>query len=419
MKQIIIILALVAIIPRYSDGAAKIKKSLAPLDLQTAIERVTAHHPALSIAEADVMATRAEALQAGLWVNPVFGAEAENVLGSGDFSGGESAEYTFSVSQTFELGGKRSKRKEAALLREKVAEWNLAGRRLAIEQITIRAFYTALAMESRLTLAIKQVELAGKVVKKAEHRVNAGRAHKLEVSKAQLELADVELDAENMKQALVAAKTTLAALWQGSASDIGILKGNSEEIMPPISITEITARLKKHPVILQAEAEIRQQQAAENMEQSMRIPNVDVGAGIRLLEENGDQAFVFGLSIPLPFADRNQGNREAAHIRTLQAEDQLTATQLELYQTLLDKSIEVQMAYIQVVKLKKNQLPIAETAFKQATDGYEKGLFGSLDLLDAMRGLFEQEKRYINALLNYQQSRTILENMISTNIENK
>ncbi len=401
MKKMIILLGLAA-----SSSLA------APLDLPTAISRVVSNHPALSVAEAEILATQAEALQAGLWLNPVLGAEAENVFGSGGFSGGDSAEYTFMLSQTFELGGKRSKRKKAALLRGEVAQWNLDGRRLALERVTIRAFYTALAAESRLALAARQVEIAQRVVKKAEQRVTAGRAHRLEISRANLELADAELEVQNMVLALDAAKTMLAALWGGSAVEVTALEGHLEQIVAPDSAAELMARLDRHPALLRAETRIRQRQAEAIAADAERIPSIDLGAGFRLLEESDDQAFVFGLSVPLTFGNRNQGNREAARIRTLQAEDERMAVRLELQQTLLDKSREVQTAYAQISSLQEKQLPTAKKAYAEATDGYEKGLFSSLDLLDALRGLFGQEIRYVNALLAYHQARAELESLV-------
>jgi cobalt-zinc-cadmium efflux system outer membrane protein len=414
MKKIFVLLfpALLLQAASYADEPVVFEVAQ-PLTLELAISKVAVSHPTLSVAEAEILATGAEALQAGLRLNPVFGIEVENVAGSGNYSGTDSAEYTFAVSQTFELGGKRAKRKEAALLGEKVAEWELDGRRRAVELITIRAFYTTLATESRLKLSARLVEMAQSVVEKAEQRVAAGRANKLEVTKAQIELADAELEQQNMAVALEAAKTMLASLWGGSVAEVGPLEGNLEEIHPPIPVEDLTGRLARHPEVLRAEAQIRQRQAVVKLENAQRIPDIDLGAGVRFLNETDDQALVFGLSVPLAFGNRNQGNREAARIRTMQAQDQLTVVQLGLYQELLDKSREVQAAYALVSSLKSRQLPTAQQAFEQATDGYEKGLFGSLDLLDAMRGLFHQETRYVGALLEYHQARAELDTLIA------
>ena len=408
MKKIIIMLGLLALggKPVYSDQ----------LDLQTAVSRVVSNHPSLSVSEAEVLAARAEAVQAGLWQNPVFGAEAENVFGSGNYSGGSAAEYTFSISQSFEPGGKRSKRRKAAMLRSEVAEWGVSGRRRAVEQITIRAFYTSLAAQARVALSQKQVKIAENVVESAEQRVAAGRAHRLEISRAELELADAELNQRNMQLALVTSKTMLAALWGGSGSDISSLKGYSQQVVAPPTPEMLLLKLQQHPALRRAEASIRQRQAEAGAEDAERIPAVDLGAGYRVLDGGDDQAFVLGVSIPLPFMNRNQGNREAARIRTLQAQDQLMTVRLELQQELLNRHQETQAAYTLVTGLKTRQLPVAEEAFRQATDGYEKGLFGSLDLLVAMRSLFDQEVRYINSLLKYHQALSELENMIAPGV---
>jgi cobalt-zinc-cadmium efflux system outer membrane protein len=143
---------------------------------------------------------------------------------------------------------------------------------------------------------------------------------------------------------------------------------------------------------------------------------MEIGAGFRLIQESDDQAFVFGLSVPLAFGNRNQGGREAARIRTLQAEDERMAIQLGLQQELLDKSREVQAAYAQVMSLKNKQLPTAQKAYEEATDGYEKGLFSSLDLLDALRSLFGQELRYINAVLAYHHAQAELDNLVGESL---
>jgi len=63
-------------------------------------------------AEAD--AARALVDQARLRPNPEIAFEAENIAGSGAFSGLQATEYTLSLSQRLELGGKRGARVRAA-----------------------------------------------------------------------------------------------------------------------------------------------------------------------------------------------------------------------------------------------------------------------------------------------------------------
>ena len=70
-------------------------------------------------AEAD--AARALVDQARLRPNPEIVFEAENIAGSGAFSGLQATEYTLSLSQRLELGGKRGARVRAAQAEARVA----------------------------------------------------------------------------------------------------------------------------------------------------------------------------------------------------------------------------------------------------------------------------------------------------------
>ena len=70
-------------------------------------------------AEAD--AARALVDQARLRPNPEIAFEAENIAGSGAFSGLQATEYTLSLSQRLELGGKQGARVRAAQAEARVA----------------------------------------------------------------------------------------------------------------------------------------------------------------------------------------------------------------------------------------------------------------------------------------------------------
>ncbi len=72
--------------------------------------------PRLAEARADIARAEGLAQQAGVRPNPTVGLEIENFSGSGPYSGISQAETTASISQTLELGGKRSARVSAAPL---------------------------------------------------------------------------------------------------------------------------------------------------------------------------------------------------------------------------------------------------------------------------------------------------------------
>ncbi len=123
------------------------------LAIGEALARALKFNPSLSAYAWQVRAREAAALQAGLLSNPELSVEAENVFGSGDFSGTGAAETTAVLSQLIELGGKRAKRREVAALGSELAQWDYEGRRLEVLTQTGKSFIAVLAAQRRLEQA--------------------------------------------------------------------------------------------------------------------------------------------------------------------------------------------------------------------------------------------------------------------------
>ena len=379
------------------------------ITLNDAFALAEKYHPSLAAARAEIQATEAEARQAGLLPNPVFAAEAENIAGSGELSGLDAAEYTLSLSQTVRLGGKRRKAYEAVVSQRQVAREGLELQRRRLRQDVIRNYYKCLIAESELKLAEEQIEAAEEFVSKARDRVSAGRAHKLEVSRAELALADARLRAGQAELAVGQARTALALLWGGSSSEIAATVKPGPVSLSTAEVAE--ARIMSHPAVRQTRAAVEQRRAEAEAAEAGKYPEIDVGIGARYLEESGDQALVFAVALPLAISDRNQGAREAAGLRIRQAQDNMAAAQLALRSELAGRITLLRQRQVAVETLEKQQLPAGREAYEQAAEGYAKGLFSSLDMLDAMRMMFEQEARYAKAVLEYGMAAAELENM--------
>ena len=75
-------------------------------------------------------------------------------------------------------------------------------------------------------------------------------------------------------------------------------------------------------------------------------------------------------------------------------------------------------AYEQTQTLRSRALPAAEVAYKGTRDGYRKGLFTYLDVLDAQRTLFMLRARKLNVLLAYHLARADIERLTATPLLN-
>ena len=97
-----------------SVPAPPMKEPTGALTLRDALALALTQNPELAPFAWQERANEARILQAGLRPNPQLDLQLEDVLGTGDFSGGQEAQITLQLSQAIELGGKRAARTELA-----------------------------------------------------------------------------------------------------------------------------------------------------------------------------------------------------------------------------------------------------------------------------------------------------------------
>jgi cobalt-zinc-cadmium efflux system outer membrane protein len=125
---------------------------------------------------------------------------------------------------------------------------------------------------------------------------------------------------------------------------------------------------------------------------------------------------VFGLSIPVPVSNRNQGRILEARYNLVKAEKQREAVEAAVYANLADGYGVLSSAFIEVTDLKSEVLPGAQSAFDAAMQGYRGGKFGYLMVLDAQRTLFQTRARYIESLAAYHRARAGVERLIGQSL---
>ena len=147
------------------------------------------------------------------------------------------------------------------------------------------------------------------------------------------------------------------------------------------------------------------------------IPDVTLSAGARHFNENDDNAFVFGVSIPLPIFDRNQGGILEARRRLAKAGQERRAVELEIIDDLAQAYQSLSSAYAEATTLKRDVLPSAQYVFEASREGYRYGKFDFLVVLDAQRTLFETRSQYIEVLNQYHQAVSEMERLIGTGLD--
>ena len=198
------------------------------LTLPQVMAAVLEHSPDLAVYSYDIRAAEARQIQAGLRPNPEISLSIEDIsLGNSDktathtFTQGagfgasglspawswekgsekskggafRDAEYTLSLSQLIELGGKRMKRMALAAQDKTVFTWEYEIARADILEKAVEAFVTVLSAQETARLDDELVHLADQVLRTVAARVEAGRVSPLEEKKAATTLESTRLAA--------------------------------------------------------------------------------------------------------------------------------------------------------------------------------------------------------------------------------
>ncbi len=389
-----------------------IEEPVEALTLRDAMALALTRNPDLAAFSWEVRMGEARVLQASLQPNPVVGVEVEDVLGTGNFQGAREAQTTLVLSQLIELGDKRAARVRAAGFSRDLTGWDYERRRLEVFTQTAETFVEVLNLQQRLSLAEETVGLAQNTVEAVNKRVEAARTLAVEGTKAEVALASVQIERDQTQRALAAARQRLASHWGNPQPRFSKVVGNLESTTRVPELDRLLEQIHKNPDNARWAAEIQQREANLKLQKAKRVPDVTVGGGYRRLSGPEDNAFVAGISVPLPFFDRNQGNIREAEYQLAKAREEKRATELRV-KTLLGQAWQrLSAAAEEVTALQGKVLPGAEQTFGTVSQYYTEGRLGYLDVLDAQRTLFASRSQYFRALSDYHLAKIAVERLI-------
>lgn len=381
-----------------------------PLTLERAIELALRQNPELAAAAMEEQAAEAAVRQAGVLPNPELGLSAEN-LGNRRLRDEGDRTTSLELSQLLELGGKRAARVRQAESARDVTAWEARAKRAGVVARVKQAFFDLLAWRERLALAEDSLRLADQVSAAVARRVQSGKAAPVEETKAQLARSAAAVEREQARRELATAHARLAALAGTSAGQLGEAQGDLERTYAIPDFDTLAARVRANPELARWTSEIERRRASVDLERARGVPDITLKAGVTRHSVFDDQAYMLGISIPLPFFDRNRGATDEALRRLDQSLDEQRGAQARLMGELAEAFQRTQALAEEVRVLRDAILPGARSAFTVATRGYELGRFGILDVLDAQRTLVQARTQYLRALAEYQRGASELERL--------
>ena len=362
-----------------------------PLSLAKAIELALEGNPEVAAAKRQWEATEGQVLQGRSRPNPELAYSLEDTRS-------KTRTQSWQLNLPVELGGKRAARTKAAEKTREQAQAQLAELQATVRANVAAAYFDVLTAQERLVLARDSAALAKSSTDTVSKRVAAGKVSPVEESKARVAEAGVRVELAQAASEQRNALSRLFALLGRIDAPYTVLEGKAENLPSVPSLADLQPLISSAPGVVLARIEVDRRKALTALEQSKRVPDVTVSVGMQRSNETQRNVLLFGVSVPLPIFDRNQGNLLEALKLEDKARDELQAATVRLHSEVAQARERLSTIIAEVQSLKQDVLPGAKSAYDAATIGFENGKFNFLEVLDAQRTYFTAKSQYLKAL---------------------
>lgn len=383
------------------------------VDLQRALEMARTYHPRLKAGSARTSAAEADLLTAKAYPNPEFsfltGQMYSQPPGSRKFN-----VPVFGFSQPLELGQLRPSRMELARRGVESSQRSLDEVRLTILTRVRLAFYEVLRRDGETAIADESLRLTQDFRDRIRVRVQVGEVGRLELIRAEAEVATARTLAANIRIRRVADLAGFrAAVGDETVPDIEPA-GALPEPGPMPSLDSLRQdMLRRNPSLALFQAEVRRAEANLQYQKALKRPQPE----FRVEVDNANPTYRMGIAIELPAWHRRQGYIAAAEANTREANHLSTAHRVELLAALDSAYGRYQVSDQEVHSLEQGLLQQAQEAVRAAETAYQLGERGILDVLDAQRVLRTVRLSLLNARHDRQSALVEIDELRATDLQ--
>lgn len=381
----------------------------AALTYDVALQKTLIQSPAILASLDEIEEREGDKIQSGLYINPIVSYSVENVFGNKHWRGWNSAEQRLEFSQAIRVGGEREYRLSMAEYRLLAKQFQHSYLEMQVAGALKKAFLEVIVAQERLNLANEQMSTSQAIRRTVLLKAENGKANPLEINRALMGAANIELILKRATTDLAVARQQLARFWGDLSPDFDEVEYPFYDFECPSSLEECLSDHAAHPLLLKTQFD--QLAAADEIKlaKAQAIPDVIVTAGFKTLRNTNERGMIIGIAIPLPFFDRKQGEIYRTEAQNCRIYNIYFEQQIALEVRLAALHKEAMRAYTELVQLKTVILEIAEDSFEIVQEGYSAGKFEYLDLLEAQKTLFESQERCIQALFKFFEIQTDIE----------
>jgi cobalt-zinc-cadmium efflux system outer membrane protein len=333
---------------------------------------------------------------AGKLPNPLFDFRVENWSPA---SGAPDRDVFALGTQPFELGGKRSLRRELAISERDAAAGSVRSLERSLALDTVRAYVGALRARALLETLIGNRDGLKTIVDSMNRRVDEGYSAEADLLKFKTEAARIDVDIVRAQLELTRGLTSLAiAIGAPARIEASQLVEPEPLTAPNGDAALVAASVARHPDVLAAKAGFEHAQRLTAYERARRIPDAAVTGGYK--RTAGFNTVVFGVTLSVPVFDRNQ----AGVARAFGIERGADADRDALVQRLTIDAIAVvgaaQAISARAERTAQELLAPAEEVRRAALAAFREGSTDVLKLIDAERVYAEVRKAAVDLRLD-------------------
>lgn len=396
------------------DGVAA--QSVIPerLTVQEAVDLAVARNPAMRAARAGVDAAAGDRLAASRRPNPTLSVDSAGYPAFASARPGYwgNQEFTLRFDQELEMSARRRLRTEVAESGRAVAQLDVQDRARQTGLDVRRAYLAAVLAQVDRGVAQASLDEIDRVIALNRARLQLGEISGAELRRLQVERLRFLEDVFAADLALKNARAALLALLNAPRLDQPLeltdgLKASAAEGLDALTAAAADAAgtrgllaraLEVRPDVLAARREQAQAETSTRLQRALRTPNVTVGGGYQ--NNFGSDSVVFGVTVPLPFFNQNQGGiaRADAERRTADARADATATVVRLDVQRALNAVDTNRARVEYIE--REYLKNAQESRDIVLESYRLGVAGLIDFLDAQRAFRDTQRTYNRALFD-------------------
>jgi outer membrane protein, multidrug efflux system len=314
---------------------------------------------------------------------------------------GDSYRVPFDAAYEIDLWGRVRRQVEAAGAQIEASEQDVAFLRLSLAAEVAQAWFTLRALDAELAVVDATRLLRADQLGLTESRFSAGLSNQLDVTRTQLELANLDADLADLRRRREQTVNALAVLTGRTPADFAVNLERSPSAPAPAIPPGLPAELlARRPDVIAAERQLAARTAEIGVARAAFFPTLRLtgsagfeSADLGRLLNHSSQFWQLGPSVSFNVLDggRNRANLAAAEACARAAHAEYRQKILVAFREVEDALVDLRQQSEQAAALDRAVVAARDTV-GLATTRFDRGLIAYFEVLDARRALLATER---------------------------